>query len=160
MSQSSFRQAVEPAVRRVLHTYWRFSRGMTLGVRGFVLDELGRVFLIRHSYVAGWHLPGGGVETGETFREALTRELEEEGKIALEGAAPLFGLYWNRNASRRDHVALYLVRHFRQTETPVPNREIVEHGFFALSELPAETTPATRRRIAEVMQGATVSDYW
>ena len=42
---------------------------MTLGVRGVVLDGEDRVFLVKHSYVAGWHLPGGGVEVGETFLE-------------------------------------------------------------------------------------------
>ncbi|HZW47654.1 MAG TPA: DNA mismatch repair protein MutT, partial [Microvirga sp.] len=42
-----------------LHTYWRFARGMTLGVRAVVLDDRWRVFLIRHTYVPGWHLPGG-----------------------------------------------------------------------------------------------------
>ena len=60
-----------------LHTYWRFARGMTLGVRAVVLNDQAQVFLIRHTYVSGWHLPGGGVETGETALESLTRELRE-----------------------------------------------------------------------------------
>src|SRR4051812_41703311 len=53
------RQALEPILRRVMHFYWRFARGMTLGVRGLVLDGQGRIFLVKHSYVSGWHMPGG-----------------------------------------------------------------------------------------------------
>ena len=56
------RQALEPALRRVMHVYWRFARGLTLGVRALVVDGQGRIFLVKHSYVSGWHLPGGGVE--------------------------------------------------------------------------------------------------
>ncbi len=89
MDVDAIRRPLEPAIRRVFHTYWRFSRGLTLGVRGLVLDELGRVFLIKHSYVAGWHLPGGGVEIGETLATALARELREEGNIELIGAPEL-----------------------------------------------------------------------
>jgi len=40
-------------IRRFLHLYWRFSRGMTLGVRGAVLNADGKVFLVRHSYAPG-----------------------------------------------------------------------------------------------------------
>src|SRR5215211_9381836 len=77
------RPAYKSVLRRILHLYWRFSRGLTLGVRAIVLDSANRVFLIRHSYVAGWHLPGGGVEPGETARDALIRELKEEGNIEV-----------------------------------------------------------------------------
>ncbi|BAT58929.1 hypothetical protein GJW-30_1_01457 [Variibacter gotjawalensis] len=157
---SRFRQFAEPAIRRVLHFYWRFARGMTLGVRGIVLDAQGRVFLIRHSYVPGWHLPGGGVETGETMILALTRELEEEGKIVFTAPPPLFAIYFNLHVSRRDHVALYVIRDFKQTETPKPNREIVESGFFPFDSLPDGTTQGTRRRIAEVTSGSPPSPYW
>ena len=54
---------------------------MTLGVRGVVLDSDNKVFLVKHTYISGWHLPGGGVEVGETFLDALMRELVEEGRI-------------------------------------------------------------------------------
>jgi ADP-ribose pyrophosphatase YjhB (NUDIX family) len=38
---------------------------MTLGVRGVATDGEGRVLLVKHTYViAGWWLPGGGVEQG------------------------------------------------------------------------------------------------
>ena len=84
------RRRVEPAIRRGLHLYWRFARGLTLGVRGLVIDAERRVFLVKHSYVAGWHLPGGGVEPGETLAAALARELREEGNIELTAPAVLF----------------------------------------------------------------------
>jgi len=147
------RRRLEPALRRGVHFYWRFARGMTLGVRAVVLDSENRVFLVKHSYVSGWHLPGGGVEAGETLRDALQRELAEEGRIELTGEPALHGVFFNSHVSRRDHVAVYLVRHFRQDRLPEPNREIVASGFFETAVLPAETTSGTRLRIAEVIEG-------
>src|SRR5262249_6204359 len=119
-----------------------------------------RVFLIKHSYADGWHLPGGGVEPGETFLEALGRELREEGNIELSGRPPLHGIYFHPLYSNRDHVAIYLVREFRQFAPPVPTHEIIGHGFFALDQLPDDTTTGTRARIAEVLHGAPKSQRW
>lgn len=146
--------------RRALHTYWRFSRGMTLGVRAVVVNAANEVFLVEHSYVAGWHLPGGGVEPGETILHGLARELDEEANVALTAAPTLYGLYFNNAVSRRDHVALFVVRDFRQESAPSPGREIVGHGFFALDVLPADTTGGTRRRLAEVFEGVAISEWW
>ncbi len=131
VSLDATRRALEPALRRVLHFYWRFARAMTLGVRALVIDGEGRIFLVKHSYVSGWHLPGGGVEAGETLVEAAARELREEGNIELTAPPRLHGIFFNSRASRRDHVALFVVRAFRQVAAPVPDREIVAHGFFA-----------------------------
>jgi len=153
------RRALEPVIRPAMHAYWRFARPATLGARALVIDGQGRVFLVKHSYVEGWHLPGGGVETGETIGEALARELAEEGNIRLTRAPRLHGMYFNKRVSRRDHVALYIVRDFVQ-EPPQPNREIVAHGFFARDALPEDTSRATRARIAEVFDGAAVSELW
>jgi 8-oxo-dGTP pyrophosphatase MutT (NUDIX family) len=151
---------LEPQLRRAFHLYWRMARSMTLGVRGVVLDGGNKVFLVRHSYVAGWHLPGGGVEVGETFLEALRRELVEEGRIELTAEPVLHGLFFNSHVSRRDHVAVYIVRQFRQDRLPEPNHEIVECGFYDAGALPAETTRGTRLRIAEVLDGAAPIATW
>src|ERR1700688_4305261 len=94
MIAQSMRRLLEPLVRRCLHLYWRFSRGLTVGVRGLVFDPQGRVFVIKHSYVPGWHLPGGGVETEETLLIALARELREEGNIELIDPPVLYGIYF------------------------------------------------------------------
>src|SRR3954463_16541570 len=160
MSVDTLPRALEPAIRRVLHTYWRFARGMTLGVRALVVDPQGRVLLVKHSYVSGWHLPGGGVETGETVQEALVREILEEGGITALEPPVLYGVYFNSRVSRRDHVALFVVRVFRQDGGPRNPREIVDYGFFALDARPPETTRGTRARLAEVLDGATVSPRW
>jgi ADP-ribose pyrophosphatase YjhB (NUDIX family) len=160
LSLSATRRALEPALRRALHAYWRLARAMTLGVRALIIDEEGRIFLVKHSYVSGWHLPGGGVEAGETLGEALAREVREEGNIEITAPPRLHGLFFNNRASRRDHVALFIVRAFRQSAAPVPDREIVAHGFFAPDALPNDTTAATRARIIEVLGGAPVSERW
>lgn len=154
------RRRLEPLIRRAMHVYWRFARGLTLGVRAVVLDGEGRIFLVQHSYIAGWHLPGGGVEPGETIGEALARELKEEGNIDLTGPPAMHGVHFNRRASRRDHVVVFVVRAFRQDAAPVPNREIVAHGFFAPDALPPDTSAGTRARIAEVLVGAAAGVEW
>jgi 8-oxo-dGTP pyrophosphatase MutT (NUDIX family) len=147
-------------IRRIFHLYWRLARGLTLGVRGLVIDSNGRVFLVKHSYVRGWHLPGGGVEPGETLLEALARELREEGNIELSAEPVLHGVFFNAGTSRRDHVAVFVVRAFRQSALPKPDHEIIAHGFYSLDALPEDTTDGTRSRIAEVLQGAPISERW
>jgi 8-oxo-dGTP pyrophosphatase MutT (NUDIX family) len=154
------RRRFEPLLRRVFHAYFLLVRGMTLGVRAVVLDADNRVFLVKHSYVTGWYLPGGGVDFGETMEQAMRRELKEEGEIDLTGEAVLHGIFLNSHVSRRDHVAVYVVRHFQQERLPQPNHEIVASGFFAAGALPEGTTPGTRLRLAEVLDGTPLIATW
>ena len=146
-------------VTRVVHTWFALARGMTPGVRAAAFDEAGRIFLVRHSYVPGWHMPGGGVERGETLKEALVKELREEGNLELSGRPELFAVYFNSGTSRRDHVAFYRCT-VRQTAPKRADREIVESGFFDLDALPDGVTPATRRRLEELAGRAAVSETW
>ncbi len=147
-------------VNRLFHFYWRFSRGLTVGARAVVLDGESRIFLIKHSYTRGWHLPGGGVEAGESLLDALARELREEGNIEMTGVPALHGIFYYPLHSNRDHVAIYVVREFRQGERLKPNREIEAGDFFAVDALPADTTNGTRLRIAEVLGGKPPADRW
>jgi ADP-ribose pyrophosphatase YjhB (NUDIX family) len=157
----SLQNSISKGTSRLFLGLARWRRGMTLGVRAAVFDDDERIFLVRHSYVPGWYLPGGGVEPGETLAEALDRELIKEGGIALDEPAELFGLYLNRRLSRRDHVALFISRAWRQDKPPrLPNLEIVDCGFFAADALPEAVSAATRRRLAEIRREVAVSPEW
>ncbi len=147
-------------MQRLMHRYWHLSRGVTLGVRAAALDADGRVFLVRHTYVPGWHLPGGGVERGETAIDALARELREEACIELAGEPRLHGVYLNVNASDRDHVLVYVVRDFQVAAAKGPDREIAEAGFFPLDALPEGVTPATAARLEEIGGGRPPATVW
>jgi len=92
--------------------------------------------------------------------EALDRELAEEGGIVPLEPPVLHGVFFNSRISRRDHVVVFVVRAFRQEGKPRHVAEIVDYGFFALDALPPETTRGTRARLAEVLDGATISPRW
>jgi len=134
-------------------------RRITLGTR-IALLEGERVYLVRHTYLPGWHFPGGGVEPGETPEAGAARELREESGYQPVGRPELFGLYHNTYATRRDYVALYLCRLFEQDQASRPDREIAEAGWFDRLALPLDTTEATRRRLAEIFEGGERSEAW
>jgi 8-oxo-dGTP pyrophosphatase MutT (NUDIX family) len=147
-----------PFARFFLRFYWRLSRPMTAGARVMVLDKKNRVLLVRHTYMPGWYLPGGGIESGETMREGAARELWEEVGVVPTSDLEFFSLYANFAEFRSDHVALFVLRDFEQQDRP--NIEIAESGFFAVDALPDETSDATRVRIREVLDGLPPPDYW
>ncbi|MEP3631354.1 MAG: NUDIX domain-containing protein [Hyphomicrobiales bacterium] len=148
-------------IARIMHYVHLIRRSHTLGVRAIVQKEDGSVLLVKHTYILGWYLPGGGIEWGETFYQALEKELMEEAGVTLDGKAEMLGIYQNRRASKRDHVALYHCPHWRQDNKPnLPNHEIIAAEFFPLDELPDGITDATKRRLAELQAGGPYNEYW
>jgi len=147
--------------RHIEQRILRLSRPMTLGVRAAVFDEQGRVLLLRHTYKPGWQFPGGGVEKGETAAQALAHELRDEAAITLLRTPPPFGIYANHAIFPNDHVLLYVLHPGEYERHPwQPNHEIAEIGFFAPDDLPADTTPGTRRRLREILRDHPRSDAW
>jgi len=63
--------------------------GAPFGAHTIVYQPSGELLLVRHEGVDMWVVPGGGVDPGETFREAAERELREEAGVraAYQGLA-------------------------------------------------------------------------
>ena len=146
---------------RILHLFFRIIRPMTIGVRCIIHDSAGSVMLVRHTYVSGWHLPGGGVNIGESCEDALIREVSEESNLELNGKPILFGVYLNSAVSVRDHVLLYSSNSWNYKQgLPSKRLEIAESAMFNLTDLPTDIDPATRQRLDEWNRITEVSLIW
>lgn len=151
---------MQKILRKVLIQPWfRFTRSMTLGVRIIAVRADGHICLVRHTYVQGWHLPGGGVERGENCLEAALKEAREEaGLLIAPSDMALISVHTNFDYFPGDHVLVYATRSWNQLTTTTAH-EIAEYGFFDPLNLPEGTTSSTRRRLAE-FAGGPVSTQW
>lgn len=152
----------EAAIRRVLYkviqVYRRFFTPISLGCRALIVDD-GKVLLVRHTYQDGWYLPGGTVERGESLRAAVLREVTEECALVAKDAV-LIGMYFSELERRSDHIALFSVQGVASIVGSLPDSEIAECKFFPIDDLPQAASPATRRRIAEVLLGEERAERW
>ena len=144
----------------MFRSIWRVRRGMTLGAQGVVMDTEDRVLLVRHVYRPGWFFPGGGVEWGETLIDALARELDEEVGVSLTAAPQLHGVFSNATNFPGDHIAVFVVRHWRRPTDYRRRGEIAETGMFAWQDLPDRVDPGTRARLAEIFGKVPTGSHW
>lgn len=144
----------------LVQNYFRLKRPMTLGVRIVAINPENQICLVKHTYTAGWHLPGGGVEKGETTLCAAIKEAREEaGLIIAPENMKLVSIHANFANFKGDHVLVYHTKHWEVEET---NRahEIAECRFFAIDELPQDTTKGTLCRIKEALGQDKISTNW
>lgn len=158
-SMTTWRRHVEPFTRPLFFTVSRLTRGMTLGVRVVARDPAGRVMLVRHTYLDGWWLPGGGVDRGETVQDAAVRELREETGLIATGRPRLLSVHSNHRFFPNDHVLVFAVEAFEAGERS-SHGEISDAEWFAPDALPADVTPATLRRLTEIFTGAPSDPLW
>ena len=133
---------------------------LTIGVRIIVRDDAERVLLVRHTYAAGWHFPGGGIERRETAIDAAVRELREEALVEATSPPRLVGVYLSTVQLRSDHIVLFEAGAWRPIEGKARALEIAEAGFFPMRDLPKGTTGGTRRRMAELLGEAEPVTAW
>lgn len=156
---TNWRQHVEPFSRPFFFLWSRLTRGKTLGVRGMAVDAEGHVLLVKHTYLAGWWLPGGGVDKGETTQAAVVRELREEAGLIARGEPILLSVHSNERFFPGDHVVVFRLDDFDMGER-TSHGEIAEIGWFHPDALPDDTHRATRARIEEVFKGRVVDVFW
>jgi ADP-ribose pyrophosphatase YjhB (NUDIX family) len=109
--------------------------------------------------VSGWHLPGGGVERGETAEDAIVRELVEEAGVKALERPKLLALHSNHRNHRGDHVVVYRVDQWEPCE-PMTWGEILNRGWFPPDRLPDGVTRPTASRIAEALAGRPAPPHW
>lgn len=154
-----WRNTLEPFARPLFFFWSRLTRAKTLGVRVLVQDEAGRVLLVRHTYLDGWYLPGGGVDAGETFEDAAVRELREETGLVAQSRPELLSVHANERFMPGDHVAVMRIARYAPGEL-TSRHEIEEVGFFDLKDLPNDINRGSRTRLAEIFEGAPLSPDW
>ena len=129
--------------------YCFFMRPVSLGVRVMLIKD-GQVLLIRHTYIKGWFMPGGGVKRSETLEQAARREAREEVGAELQDLS-LLGAYTYFGRWKSDHNIVFFSDQF--TANGKHDREIAEARFFPLDNLPADTEPGHRLRLDEFRAG-------
>ena len=132
--------------------------GKIVGARALVIKN-NQVLLIRHTYIDGWCTIGGTVDSGESAKQALVRELSEEVGIVPVNDPLLHGVFYNNIHKRDDHVLFYFVTDFREINN-TPSPEIAEKRWFSLDDLPKDITLGTQRRIEEYVGKRGKTDFW
>jgi 8-oxo-dGTP pyrophosphatase MutT (NUDIX family) len=131
---------------------------VALGAHALIVDRDGKVLLARHSYMAGWSLPGGGVGRAEPPVHALMRELGEEIGSVSADEPELIGVFSRASGWATNVVMLY--RLSNATVAFTPNLEVREILFVDPSTPPPGTSAGTRRRLAEFATKAPPALTW
>lgn len=131
----------------------------TVGVRVLVMNGQGQILLVRHTYMPGWHFPGGGVLRGEPARVAAIRELREETGVIATEDIEIFGVYFHTVMRVNDYIVFYVVKKFSETQIPLGG-EIAEVRWVAVDNVPPDISSGTRARIDEYFHHQPKIDLW
>lgn len=130
-------------------------RPIRMGVRVVMVEE-GKAWLVRHTYLSGWFLPGGGLNKWESLDQAARREAREETGAEL-GKISLAGVFTSYAQWKTDHTAVFVCEDFKFIGKS--DAEIAELQAFSLNELPEETYPLHRTLLVKYRDGQIKSNF-
>lgn len=119
-----------------------------VSVAALVTNDRGEILLVKSPW-RGWEYPGGLIEPGETFREALHREVREEAGVEIE-ITGFVGICKNveRNIVNIDFTAKYLSGELRPSEESTEVIWATPEETFRLIQF-----PLTRKRLENMLSG-------
>ena len=135
-----------------LHKYFLFSRPLTMGGRCVIVNEDNEIYLVEHSYISGWYLPGGGVAVGESAENAIKREVTEETVLVLTGLLQLVGVYHCNSITERYHVVVFLSKTFETNRSQIESFEIKSGRFFSINSLPPDIDSDSKGWIFDALE--------
>jgi ADP-ribose pyrophosphatase YjhB (NUDIX family) len=125
-----------------------------------VTDRAGRILLHRRTDNGLWSIPGGQMEVGETIRQTVVREVEEETGLKVE-LHRLVGIYSDprhviafTDGDARQEFSICFACRLVGGELLDRTDESLEVGFFSperIAEMPVHAS--IRRRIADFLEG-------
>ncbi|MBI5304668.1 MAG: NUDIX hydrolase N-terminal domain-containing protein [Chloroflexi bacterium] len=121
-----------------------------------VIDDAGRILLIRRADNRLWAMPGGALEVGETPAEGVVREAFEEAGVRSRVIA-LVGVFDSRlcGTVARFHLYqfIFLCRPLdTQLAKPSHALEVLDAQWFAENALPRDLDPGHATRIPEAFR--------
>lgn len=146
-------------LHRIRYVYYWIARPKTYGVRGIILNKQNEFLLVKHRYLRGWYLLGGGVGCNESSEDALKREVMEEIGLRNLSIEKKFATYTSEKEYKRDTIDLFVGKVLEDGPLKL-SLELQEARFFPKSGLPDDLSSATRRRLDEYVQGTAPDLVW
>jgi 8-oxo-dGTP diphosphatase len=123
---------------RLRRLYWWLVRPKRFGVK-VALTCGPEILLVRHSYMPGWSLPGGGYRPRrETPAQAGRREIRQELGIEL-GEVTVLGTFESKGEHKRDTITCLRAETLRSGT--VASAEISEVRWFDRAAVPDDLGP-------------------